>query len=535
MEQEFNIGVYINILKERLAVLIVVAVGLFAIASVVVFLLPREYVAEAKILVESQQIPDELARSTVTANASERLQIIKQRLMTRNNLLEIAREFDLYTNSTRRLSPSEIVTEMRTAAQIEQIAVGTARRRTVQSIAFTVTFNYTKPVVAARVANKFVELILEQNIQTRKSRASETRLFFERQLQSHRQAMVNLEARIIKFKNENRGALPGSLDRRRDLLSELQTSKFEIGQKIDALVEEKILWTARAKESLAGVVLDPNANGIFGKLEAMRTQLIQLKSVYSERHPEVKRLKAQISALEKASQKSPPPEDNASDAKVVNLEVENNASLDPKIASKLAVIDRHIASLEKSSISLDERIQKIVDTINKTSSVEISLNVLLREHENLQRQGQRAEDKMNVATIGETMEEGRQAERFEVIEQATTPDKPTKPNRPKLLAASFFGSVIAGIGLITLMEIVGDKVRGGSGLRGKLQIIPISTIPYVVTLAERRSRFRRYFVAFFVLITSIVLGLLAIQIFYLPLDLVFDKVMRVLGVLRILG
>lgn len=529
MDQEFDISLYLNILKQRYVVLISSAVALFAVASVVVFLLPREYVAEAKILVESQQIPDELARSTVTANASERLQIIKQRLMTRNNLLEISQEFNLYSSDANPLSPSEIVSEMRVAAQIRQIAVGNTRRRNVQSIAFTVSFNYIKPVVAARVANKFVELILEQNIQTRKSRASETRLFFERQLRSHQQSLVNLEVRIIKFKNENRDSLPESLNRRRDLFSTIQATKLEVERRRDALIEERILWTARAKENLAGVVLDPNANSTFAKLDALRTQLIQLKSVYSERHPEVKRLKGQIAALEKASQKSPPLEENASDAQVVNLELEGNPSLDPKIASQLAVINRQITSLEKEVVSLDARFKKVGDTINKTSSVDISLNVLLREYENLQRQSRLAEDKKNVAAIGETMEEGRQAERFEVIEQATTPEKPTQPNRPKLLVASFFGSVMAGIGLIALLELAGDKVRGGSGLRGNLKITPISTIPYVITFAEKRARFRKLFVAFFAIIAMGIFGLIAIQIFYLPLDLVFAKVMRVLG------
>lgn len=529
MEQDFNIGLYLNILKQRYVALIAFAVGLFAIAGIIVFLLPREYVAEAKILVESQQIPDELARSTVTANASERLQIIKQRLMTRNNLLEIAQEFDLYTNEARPPSPSEVVSQMRVAAQIQQIAIGGARRRNVQSIAFTVSFNYIKPVIAARVANKFVELILEQNIQTRKNRASETRLFFQRQLRNHQKALVNLEARIVKFKNENRDSLPESLDRRRDFFSKIQTSKLEFERKLDALINQKTLWTVRAKESLSGAVLDSDPDTTAATLVALRTKLIQLKSIYSARHPEVKRITGQISALEKVAQQAPPPEEQASDAQVISLELENNPSLNPKLASQLAVIDRQVASLEKEIASLGEQSKQVGDTINKTSGVEISLNVLLREHENLQRQSQRAEDKMNIAAIGETMEEGRQAERFEVIEQATTPDKPTKPNRPKLLVAGLFGSVLASIGLIALLELASDKVRGGSGLRGKLQITPISTIPYVMTFSERRSRFRKLFVAFIGIIASGVLALIAIQIFYLPLDLVFEKVVRVLG------
>jgi len=58
--------------------------------------LPPVYEASAKILVESQLIPIDLAQPTVTANALERVQAIEQRLMTRDNLLDIVRKFDLF-------------------------------------------------------------------------------------------------------------------------------------------------------------------------------------------------------------------------------------------------------------------------------------------------------------------------------------------------------------------------------------------------------------------------------------------------------
>ena len=52
-----------------------VASGLFAIASVVAVSLPPIYRSEAKILVESQQIPTDLVRSTVTGLAASHFQL----------------------------------------------------------------------------------------------------------------------------------------------------------------------------------------------------------------------------------------------------------------------------------------------------------------------------------------------------------------------------------------------------------------------------------------------------------------------------
>ena len=57
---------------------------------------PATYLSEGKILVQSQQIPTELVRPTVTNAAQERIQVIEQRMMTRENLLAIVDKFQLF-------------------------------------------------------------------------------------------------------------------------------------------------------------------------------------------------------------------------------------------------------------------------------------------------------------------------------------------------------------------------------------------------------------------------------------------------------
>ena len=81
----------------------------------VVMMLPKSYVSKATILVESQQIPSDLARSTVTSAAEERIALIRQRLIARKNLLQIVDDFSLYPKQQEKLSPTEIVTSLRLA------------------------------------------------------------------------------------------------------------------------------------------------------------------------------------------------------------------------------------------------------------------------------------------------------------------------------------------------------------------------------------------------------------------------------------
>src|SRR5947209_2399194 len=79
----------------------------------VAVLLPAAYVSEGKILVQSQQIPTELVRPTVTSAAQERIQVIEQRTMTRDNLIAIADKFQLFPERRNLMSVTELVALMK--------------------------------------------------------------------------------------------------------------------------------------------------------------------------------------------------------------------------------------------------------------------------------------------------------------------------------------------------------------------------------------------------------------------------------------
>lgn len=102
-----NFRFYLSLFMRRLPYfLIALALGT-AIGVTVSTLLPPVYVTQARLLVESEQIPGNLAASTVQVESSERLQIIQQRILTRANLIEMANRLDIYANlpPDQRMNP----------------------------------------------------------------------------------------------------------------------------------------------------------------------------------------------------------------------------------------------------------------------------------------------------------------------------------------------------------------------------------------------------------------------------------------------
>lgn len=109
--------------------------SLFTSAGVTVaMLLPAEYEAKATLLVRSPQIPTNLASSTVTTQAPEQLQIIQQRMFTRENLLDIANQLQVFDrfkrpDSEQELTVTEKVDEMRDRTTFTTTGTQVARDR----------------------------------------------------------------------------------------------------------------------------------------------------------------------------------------------------------------------------------------------------------------------------------------------------------------------------------------------------------------------------------------------------------------------
>ena len=112
-----DLGYYLALFRRRLPYFLIVTTVISAVSVIVAYSLPQAYESRMVLLMESPQIPENLATSTVQTPAFEQLQITEQRLMTRANLLDIAREFDVLPNLDE-MSPDEIVNAMRARTSI---------------------------------------------------------------------------------------------------------------------------------------------------------------------------------------------------------------------------------------------------------------------------------------------------------------------------------------------------------------------------------------------------------------------------------
>jgi capsular polysaccharide biosynthesis protein len=195
----------------------------------------------------------------------------------------------------------------------------------------------------------------------------------------------------------------------------------------------------------------------------------------------------------------------------------------------LAQIDSKVATLNQSVDQAYKELDDLNLSINRTSPNQIALEALSRDYDNLQSQYNEAVANRNRAQMRERAELGGKTERITVIEQASVPNAPASPNRPAVVAGGVAAGLLLAACLFILLELLNSSIRRPKEITKALGITPLTTIPY---MESRRGKWlRRSFqvVSFLVVLIGVPAGLWAVDQYYLPLDLLVERIMARVG------
>jgi len=268
---------YWELFQRRWLYFVLPFVTILAAGAAAALLWPPTYLSEGRILVQSQQIPSELVRPTVTSAAQERIQVIQQRTMTRDNLIAIADKFKLFPDKRTLMSPTELVAEVKKQTKIAPVDLQMDFKQRTRAamenptIVFSVGFEYSNAAVAAQVANELMTRILNEDLRDRTSRATDTTKFLAREVQRLQVENSTLDAKIAQLR------------------------------------------ITQGKPASSGNSEQPTT------LTQLKADLIQKGALYSERHPAIQSLKRQIEALEKVASAPAPTNDTATAASLEAL------------------------------------------------------------------------------------------------------------------------------------------------------------------------------------------------------------------------
>ncbi len=572
---------YLDIWQRRKWPMLGIMAAVFLLAVAIALILPPVYRSTATILIEDQDIPRELVQSTVTSYAAQRIEVINREVMTRSNLLKLIDRHNLFADQRGRVPVETIIGKMREAISLEMLSAEVidprSGRPTEATIAFTVSFDAGNPEVAQRVANDLVSLYLSENIKRRTRKAAETTEFLAAEEERLRKQLAQIEEKIADFKARHATALPEFSQMNIQLAERTRQEISDIDRQLRSLKERQyylegqlavVKPTAPIVSTDGRMVLDDAE-----RLRMLRSEYARVSAKYGADHPDVKRLRREIAALEQqgiglggrdprevelerlqaeyAEARNRYSEEHPDVIKlkrrIANLEAdlaqsppvrrgswggETGPADNPAfvtLQSQLKAVNSEIASLQVQRRELKAQLANYERSMALSPEVEREYANLVRDKNNIVLRLQDIAQKLMDARLSQDLEKESKAERFTLLEPALLPEKPIKPNRLAIVFLGLVFAVAASIAYAAVVETINKGVFGRHHLATILKEPPLAVIPYIETEEDlEHQRKIRILVASSAVI-GMVLLIAAVPFFWRPLDVLWFSAMRNIG------
>ena len=493
----FDLQRYLGIVRRRhLQFLITLFLG-WAIVWGASWILPPRYKSTTLILVEQPTMPKDYVTPNVNDDLQERMQSITQQILSRTRLLHIIDQLNLYAGAHSLPSSDQKVERMRKDIDIELV-----RDARDQITAFNVSYSSRDPNQAQQVTSELTNLFINENLEVRQQQSEDTTKFLESQLESARKTLSDQEEKIREFKGQHVGELPAQVGSNLQILSGIQSQLQTEEDALNTAKQQRVYLETLVNQyrSLQGTPKTLGGTATVGlpaideELEKLRTQLTDLRSHYTDRHPDVRKLKEQIADTEKtrdriiadlkAKASAPADADSANNT-------DASAMTDPsspmvQLQGQLQGNRLEIANRERAVADLKTKVVDYQARLNQEPVREQQLSDLTRGYEQSKANYDDLLKKKNESAMATSMELLQQGERFRIIDPPSLPVKPDFPNRLKFCGIGLGIGLALGVVVAGAFEMMDDRIHDEKELQRLLPIAVISEIPALTVPSDEQ-------------------------------------------------
>lgn len=464
---------------------------------------PNRYRAETAIIITPQQVPTNYVRSTITTSLGERLQMIREQILSRTRLERIIEEFNLYTELRATKTMEDVVEQMR-----DDIGVKIApTRRESNSGAFTVSFDATAPRTALLVTERLSSLFIRENLEDRAVLADATSQFLDAQLEEARRRLLDHEKKLEDYRLRNAGSLPTQVQSN---LQAIQTTQMQLQSLHDAvnrdkdrrLFLERALADVQAETAMPTAPAPPAADAAAAvatvgpatqRLEAARTLLRGLEVRLKPEHPDVQRAKRMIRDLEKEAEAEAlqQPVGDGESARALTPAERNRRSRIAAMQAEIQTLDQRMTARQADEQKLRSALAVYQARVEGAPARESELIELMRDYDILKTTYNELLKKSEDSKLALNLERRQIGEQFKIVDGARLPEKPFSPDRPKIMGMGAVMGLGLGLALVALLEYRDTSLKTDEDVVTALALPVLALIPAMVTKAEERARVRR--------------------------------------------
>lgn len=465
--------------------------------------LPNRYKSQSIVLIIPQQVPEKFIRSTVEESVSQRLELMRQQILSRGRLERIIEEFDLYRDERKVLLLDQVIEIMRRDIGVNVQKVG--RKQDPNN--FVVSFESENPQTAMLVAERLASLFVRENIEGRSVQTDATTQFLQSQVDESLRQLQEHEGRLEAFKRANAGRLPNEVEINIQLMQNARQQIQALGDDINKDRERQIalermiadeialapmIAPAKGASSEGGPIAQPAAQ----QLAQARASLDALLLRFKDDHPDVRIVRGRIKDLEAKAEAEALQQPLSVEALGTPVAVLTPAEAERQrrlsgFRGELQRLERDIKNKQANIQRAQATMQQQERLLQGAPGLASQMVDLMRNHGTMQTTYEGLLRKLQDAKLSSTLEQRQVSQQFRIIDPARRPDRPGSPDRVRMnligaVAGLGFGLLIAG-----LLEYRDTSLRTDSDVLVALSLPVLALVPTMRTNEDVRQRRRR--------------------------------------------
>lgn len=488
--RELTIDDYLEILKRRYWILLLLAVLGGAGAYLFSRTLPNEYKSRTLVLVQQPKVGKRFVMPVVSEQINARLESMREQTLSAANLQPIIERYHLFMKEVPDATITERVNMLRSA-----IAV-TAVRPIIETPwsgvpGFTISVTLNDPRVAQQVCSDITSMFLEQNARWRTQVAEDTTQFLSKQIDDAKHSLDEQDAKLTAFKLRYLGKLPDQSQTNMQLLASYNSQLSALTDSLNRTQQDKVYLESQLTQQLAAWKATRSGNNLLTleeRLADLRNKLVTMRAQYTDDYPDVIRLKGDIAHLQA----------KVDAAKAAEVKAPTKSSGDtPAYAEPPAIrqlrrqikqYDETILAKTKQQASLEGRIKDYQARVQMSPVIDQKFKELTRNYQTALDFYRELLTKKAQADMGADLERRQQAQEFSVIDPATLPVKPDSPKRPLFAGGGAGVGLFLALGIALWLELRDKLIRTERDVEFYLEVPTLALVPFVDKQAGPRRK-----------------------------------------------
>jgi polysaccharide chain length determinant protein (PEP-CTERM system associated) len=441
-------------------------------------IIPRSYTASTTILAQDSDIIQPLLEGrAVTTGVADRAGRARQILYSRRVLEQILEIGGWTARNPSAIERDRLMEDIRKATM-----VSSPRPDLVQ-----IDYRDTDPERAYRVTEAFGSLFIEETLAAKERESREAYEFIDKQVQDYHAKLIDAEQNLQDYRSRNADAQPGSAV---DVNSRIGSLRTQVEQARMALLEQESREGSIASQ-LSG---ESAVYAVQTRENLYRTQMIELRAEldrlmlnYTERHPDVVRIRHQLEDLQRSLNAEQQRRSQPGQSALTSEEAQLNP-LYNELRSQQAQARREAAATRSRMGIAQSLLNEELDRSRRIAASESALAELTRDYEVNREIYQDLLRRRENARVSMGLDQENRGLTLRIQDPATMPLRPSGLRFMHIAAAGFAFALALPLGLLFLLVRFDPRLRSPRQVAQRTGYPVLTVIPAYHTPRERRRQ-----------------------------------------------